>query len=174
MAPRSRRSWTPRPTPGRRIRLMGFVEGTALSLTAHSTQLQRAVAAALATASDVRDGYERGIRAIATSLGWRVGAVWEIDEHAPETLRCVALWCREDPRLSEFVELTRSLALRPGEGLPGRVWDHGQPMWIADFASEQALPRHGSAREAGLHAAVCFPVVSERGLVGVLELLGDS
>jgi PAS domain S-box-containing protein len=131
------------------------------------------VAAALATATDVRDAYERGVRAIATSLGWGIGAVWEIDEHAPETLRCVALWCRKDPTLDGFVALTRSLALRSGEGLPGRVWESGQPMWITDFAAEEALPRHGSAREAGLHAAVCFPVLSERGLVGVLELLGD-
>jgi PAS domain S-box-containing protein len=131
------------------------------------------VAAALATASDVRDAYQRGVRTIATSLGWRMGAVWEIDAHAPDRLRCVALWCHEELALSGFVELTRALALRGGEGLPGRVWETGRPMWIDDFATEAALPRRGRALEAGLHAAVCFPVVSERGLVGVLELLGD-
>ena len=153
---------------------MGRVsEGTALSQPGRSTQLQRAVAEALSSASDVLDAYHRGVRAIATSLGWGMGAAWEVDEHAPDTLRCVALWSRQDSTLSGFVALTRSLALRRGEGLPGRVWESEQPMWITDFAAEEAWPRHGRAREAGLHAAVCFPVVSARGLVGVLELLGD-
>jgi PAS domain S-box-containing protein len=141
--------------------------------TGNSAQLQHAVADALAAASGVRDAYERAVRAIVTSLGWRMGAGWEMDEHTPESLRCVALWCQEDPSLEAFAELTRSLPLSAGEGLPGLVWASRRPVWISDFAAEPSLPRHGLAREVGLHAAACFPVVSERGLVGALELFGD-
>jgi PAS domain S-box-containing protein len=148
-------------------------KGTVLDKPGHSTRLQRAVAAALSTASDVRDAYERGVCAIVSALGWGMGAAWEVDEDSSETLRCVAIWSRDDPALAGFVALSRSLALRRGEGLPGRVWASERPMWITDFATDEELPRHDRAREAGLHAAVCFPVMSERGLVGVLELLGD-
>jgi PAS domain S-box-containing protein len=147
--------------------------GTAVNGTGDNAHFQHAVADALAAASGVHDAYQRAVRAIVTSLGWRMGAVWELDEHAVESLRCVALWCQTDPSLDAFVELTRSLPLSAGEGLPGLVWASRQPVWISDFAAEPSLPRHGLAQEAGLHAAACFPVVSERGLVGALELFGD-
>src|SRR5438270_667437 len=155
-----------RPEPGIVLRR----GGSALSQGGHITQLQPAIADALAGASDVLDAYRRGVRAVVVALGWRFGAAWEPDEHGLDVLRCVALWCGEDPGLGGFVALTRSLALRRGEGLPGRVWESVQPMWITDFAVEAAMPRHRCARETGLHAAVCFPVLSERGLGGVLEL----
>ena len=41
--------------------------------TGNSAQLQHAVADALAAASGVSDAYERAVRAIVTSLGWRMG-----------------------------------------------------------------------------------------------------
>ena len=36
------------------------------------------------------------------------------------------------------------------------------------------LPSRAAAAAAGLHAAVCFPVRSERGIVGVVEVFGPS
>jgi PAS domain S-box-containing protein len=134
-------------------------------------QLQQAAAAAVAGATNARDAYHRAVEAIATELGWSFGSVWQPDGEAE--LRCVALWHADDPCLDEFVALTKDLCLRPGDGLPGLVWRDGQPVWISDFAAEDSLPRHLAAERAGLHAAACFPLRSERGLVGALELLGD-
>ena len=135
--------------------------------------LQRAVAAAVGTAADARDAYARAIQAIATELGWSFAAAWEPSED-PDTLRCVALWHLGDVRLAAFGALTDGLPLHAGEGLPGRVWLAGRPQWVSDFAADPELPRHQAAADAGLHAAACFPVRSERGLVGVIELLGDE
>src|SRR5437763_2259327 len=134
-------------------------------------QLQQAAAAAVADAGDARDAYRRALKAIATELGWSFGSVWQPDGDAG--LRCVALWHADDPALGEFAALTSELCLQPGEGLPGRVWHDGEPVWIPDFATEASLPRHVAAQRAGLHAAACFPLHSERGLVAALELLGD-
>ncbi|MGZ6616986.1 MAG: GAF domain-containing protein [Solirubrobacteraceae bacterium] len=135
--------------------------------------LQRAAAAAVATAADARDAYARAIRAIATELGWPFAAAWEPEEDA-DTLRCVALWHSDQAPLTAFGMLTDELSLHAGEGLPGRVWLAGRPQWVSDFAADPELPRHQAAADAGLHAAACFPVRSERGLVGVIELLGDE
>jgi PAS domain S-box-containing protein len=134
-------------------------------------QLQQAAAAAVAGASDARDAYRRALQAIATELGWSFGSVWQPD--GDEGLRCVAIWHAEGRALGEFAALTSELCLQPGEGLPGRVWDDGHPVWISDFATEESLPRHLAAQRAGLHAAACFPLRSERGLVAALELVGD-
>ncbi len=71
-----------------------------------------------------------------------------------------------------FARATRATVLRSGEGLPGRVWETGQATWIIDAATDDRLPRRPAAAAAGLHGASCFPVRSERGLVGVVAVFG--
>ena len=148
-------------------------EGTTLAAIGNSLTLQQAVATAVATAADAYDAYARAVQAIATQLEWPFGAAWEPEEHGSGSLRCVAMWCRSDGRLREFAEITEQLELPSGTGLPGRVWETREPLWLSDFAADLELPRHEVAAAAGLHAAVCFPIRSERGLVGVIELLGQ-
>ena len=63
--------------------------------------------------------------------------------------------------------------MRVGEGLPGRVFATAAPVWLTDAGADDRLPRRAAARAAGLHVGVGFPVRSERGVVGVVELFGD-
>jgi PAS domain S-box-containing protein len=136
-------------------------------------QMQTAIALAVAAATDTRDAYCRALQAIATGLGWCLGAAWEPTEPSSGTLRCVALWAADNDALASFASVTRTLALAPGEGLPGRVWESQAPLWVTDAATEAGLPRRALAQAAGLHSAICFPVRSERGVIGVVEVFGD-
>jgi PAS domain S-box-containing protein len=120
---------------------------------------EHAVARVLAEASDEQAAYPRLLAAIGESLGWDVGAVWTSPQG--EGLRCVETWQGTGP----FAETCRSLALAPGEGLPGRVWASGEPAWIVDVGDDPTLPRGPTAAESGLRAAFCFPI---RGSTGVL------
>ena len=86
----------------------------------------------------------------------------------------MAIWAADEDGPRAFAETTRATALRSGEGLPGPVWQTGRPMWVTDAAIDERLPRRPAAAAAGLHAAVCFPVRSERGVVGVVEVFGPS
>ena len=149
-------------------------EGTTLGAIGNSMTLQQAVATAVATAADARDAYARAVQAIATELQWPFAAAWEPEKDGSDVLRCVALWYPLGGPLHEFAEITTRLTLPAGVGLPGRVWQTAKPLWLTDFAADVAMPRHQAAAAAGLHAAVCFPVRSERGLVGIIELLGHS
>jgi PAS domain S-box-containing protein len=130
-------------------------------------RIEQEVARAVSSAADAADAYARSLEAIALALGWDVAAAWE-GAGSPLQLRCSALWAGPgvDPG---FLELTRSIALAADEGLPGAVWSSGQAQWIADAASDERLPRREAAAAAGLHAAVGFPVRSERGVVAVIE-----
>ena len=69
----------------------------------------------------------------------------------------------------EFEAASREISLAAGEGLPGRVWESGQPAWIPDVLADDNFPRAPAARRAGLHAAFCFPIRSARGVLGVIE-----
>jgi PAS domain S-box-containing protein len=122
---------------------------------------------------DAGRAYEPLLRAITERLDWRLAAAWEPADADGPALACVACWSAGDARLESFAELTRTTVLRAGEGLPGRVLAAGEPLWLTDAAGDDRLPRRFAAAEAGLHVGVGFPIRSERGVVGVVELFGD-
>jgi PAS domain S-box-containing protein len=137
-------------------------------------RMEQAVARAMADGIDAGGTYTRALCAIAHRLEWSVAAAWEPDDADPDVLRCVAIWATDQEGPQAFAQTTRATALRAGQGLPGRVWQTGRALWIADAAIDARLPRRADAEAAGLRAAVGFPVRSERGLVGVVEVFGPA
>jgi PAS domain S-box-containing protein len=129
-------------------------------------RIELAVARVLSGGSEPEETYEAILAAIGDSLGWELGAAWEVEG---DRLRCVQTWRRSDDT-AEFEALSQRLTLDRGEGLPGRVWECGEPNWIADTPSEGNFPRAEAAHRAGLHAAFCFPVLGPDGTLGAIEL----
>jgi PAS domain S-box-containing protein len=79
-----------------------------------------------------------------------------------------------EPRMASaawqaFIETGRRLSLRPGDSLPGRVWQERRPMWVTNLASEAGFERRNAAMSAGLRSAVAFPIQSGGVFFGVLE-----
>jgi len=130
---------------------------------------EHAVARSLAETADPRDAYARVLAAIGESLGWRLGAVWEPAPDRPEALHCAETWHSAGIDAADFEAVSRRTSFAPGEGLPGRVWQAGEPAWIADVTVDDNFPRADAARRAGLHAAFCFPIRSASGLLGAIE-----
>jgi PAS domain S-box-containing protein len=130
---------------------------------------EQAVARSLAQTAEPRDALAGALRAIGESLDWRLGAVWEPAADRPEALACVETWHAAGTEAEEFEAATRAITLAAGEGLPGRVWESGEPAWIADVSADGNFPRAAAAGRAGLHAAFCFPILSARGVLGVIE-----
>jgi PAS domain S-box-containing protein len=129
--------------------------------------VERAVARILAETERPVEVYDAILEAIGRSLGWDLGAVWEVDPDDGR-LRCVRTWHAGDAR-EEFEVMSASLVLAPGEGLPGRVLATGAPAWMVDAPKDSNFPRAAAARRRGLHAGFGFPLHSPRGVVGVVE-----
>jgi PAS domain S-box-containing protein len=135
---------------------------------AHALQrVEHEVAQILAETEAPVEVYEATLAAIGRSLGWPLGAVWEV---RPDDLRlrCARTW-HEGDDASEFELLSERITLAPGEGLPGRVLASGEAAWIVDAPRDGNFPRAAAARRSGLHAAFGFPLRSARGIVGVME-----
>jgi PAS domain S-box-containing protein len=130
---------------------------------------EHAVARSLAETADPEDALARALKAIGESLDWRFGAVWEPAPDRPEALRCVETWHAAEAHVEDLVAAARNTPLAPREGLPGRVWHSGEPAWIPDVLADDNFPRAVAARQAGVHAAFCFPIRSARGVLGVIE-----
>src|ERR1043166_8911096 len=111
---------------------MTDIQGTGAQL-ADSRELQRvehAVARILAEMDRPVEVYAAVLEAIGSSLGWELGAVWEVGPD-DDRLRCVQTW-HGGGGAREFEALSERTPLDPGEGLPGRVLVSGEPVWIID------------------------------------------
>jgi len=130
-------------------------------------RVEHEVAQILAEKEGPVEVYAAALEAIGRTLGWELGAVWEVGPD-DRRLRCVCTW-HAGRGAPEFEALSERLTLSAGEGLPGRLLQTGRPSWIVDAPDDRNFPRADAARRAGLQAAFGFPLLSPRGVVGVME-----
>ena len=108
------------------------------------------------------------LRAVGEALEWDTGAIWNVLKQ-DDVLRCTDFWRRECIDAAHFETRTREMRFPRGVGLPGRVWETGEPSWIEDLAADANFPRHSDALQSGLRSGFAFPVVTEGEIVGVFE-----
>ncbi|HEV3448552.1 MAG TPA: response regulator, partial [Gemmataceae bacterium] len=148
-----------------------FRDVTEEKLAQRRLAAQHAVTRALAESTTLGEATPRILQAICDSAGWEVGALWQVDRHA-EVIRCVDVWRRPDFSGQEFEEVTRRSAFAANVGLPGKVWQQREPIWVGDFAEHAEMPRRETAEKVGLHGAFAFPILFARDVTGVIEFLG--
>jgi PAS domain S-box-containing protein len=137
---------------------------------APTLRADQAVARILAESERVEELYPQVLAAIGESLGWELGAIWELPDGA-DALSCLEVWCSADAweGAQEFARVTREAGLVAGEGLPGRVLASGEPAWIVEFSTHDDFPRARRAALAGVHSAACFPIRSASRIIGAVE-----
>jgi diguanylate cyclase (GGDEF)-like protein/PAS domain S-box-containing protein len=168
---RPARAASPRHAPERPVALVRPRDAGTPGLSAN---LRLALFYRLVRSVDAADTVEEAtdtvLRLVCNALGWKAATFWRIDP-ASDVLRPVAV--ADDAGVDAFKTATLTGAFPRGEGLPGRVWETGQPTWITDFA-DTSFPRAGSARRRGLHAAFACPVSVNGRVLGVVEFFGGG
>jgi sigma-B regulation protein RsbU (phosphoserine phosphatase) len=143
---------------------MGAVtEGASARLAAHY-----ALVDVLARADSVEDAAPRLLAIIGEFFGWPVGALW-LAAPTGDRLVPVEHWIRGGFEAGDFHVVSAGSTFEAGVGLPGRVWQSGEPAWIDDVADEANFPRAAAAERTGLHAGVALPVLGRHGAIGVME-----
>jgi PAS domain S-box-containing protein len=135
--------------------------------------LQYAVTKILAESPELTESAESILRVVCESLHWAAGAVWKVDPGS-QRMRCLNL-CHVGPRETpEFDRLTKSLELRKGVGLPGRIWELGTPVWINHVSADDNFPRARVASREGLQGAFGFPILVRDEVWGVMEFFSTE
>jgi PAS domain S-box-containing protein len=134
---------------------------------------QYAVTTVLAEAPTLAEATPKILQAICESLDWQLGALWEVDVQA-ELIRCVDLWHAPGLAAARFEEHSRTTPMKRGVGLPGRVWNLGEPAWITDVVTDANFPRAGSAARDDLHGAFGFPIRIGTRVLGVIEFFNSE
>ncbi|MCA9062325.1 MAG: PAS domain-containing protein [Planctomycetaceae bacterium] len=102
--------------------------------------------------------------------GWAVGHVYLPGTgKATHELRPTRIWYPQDMQsLATFQSVTEGIHIRRGEGLPGRIWESEEPLWIEEIHTITS-PRSPAFAESGIQSGVGFPVFIGDELVAILE-----
>ncbi|TAK85916.1 MAG: diguanylate cyclase [Betaproteobacteria bacterium] len=132
-------------------------------------RLEHAVARSLAEASSTSDALKATLGTIGESEGWDCADFWKVDD-AAWVLRRVERWSAPGIE-ARFTASGKpaDIALQPGVGLAGSVWQSGEPLWIADAVKDPRAATSLMPEETGLHSVLLFPVRHGRRVVGVLD-----
>jgi hypothetical protein len=130
---------------------------------------QYAVTRVLAESATLKDAGQAILRALGESLNWEVGMFWSMDEQR-QVLRFVDLWHEPHVEAAEFIDDSRGRTFQRGEGLIGRVWATGKPIWIPDVGTDPDFRRAPMAARAGLHGGFAFPVCKGEHMLASLTL----
>jgi PAS domain S-box-containing protein len=135
--------------------------------------LQYGITRILSRSIDFVEGTHEILQTVCESLGWQVGVLWAVD-HQTEVLRCIDFWHCPSLKIDGFESITRSTTFARGIGLPGRIWENGQPVWIPNLSKDSNFTRTPFAEQAGLRGGFGFPVLLGEEVVGVIEFFSQE
>ncbi|MCI0438639.1 MAG: PAS domain S-box protein, partial [Chloroflexi bacterium] len=133
--------------------------------------VQNAVGQALLESTTIAEGIHKCLEALGRTLGWELAAFWKMDE-TEDLMHCASVWTLPSADLDELKAETIKRIFPPGQGVPRRVWDTTDSVWLEDVRSESEFYRSELAFQHGIHGAMWFLVQGEHGKYGVIELLG--
>jgi PAS domain S-box-containing protein len=127
-----------------------------------------AVTTALAGARSVEAAGPRVLEAVVSTLDWAHAELWLVDD-AAGVVRSAARW--SSPGWHESIPVPPDLPY--GQGLAGRAWQVGKPLWIRDVGRPQSLISAQTAASSRLHTALAIPVRHGTEPLGVLTAFAD-
>jgi PAS domain S-box-containing protein len=108
---------------------------------------------------------------IGTGLEWDAGAFWLVNKQS-QILECQTTW--QDRAKDDLACREERATLARGIGLPGRVWQNEEPIWIPDVVKESSTLQLSTAGADRVHAAFAFPIKLRSEVLGVIEFLSTE
>jgi len=110
----------------------------------------------------------RILEALCVSQGWDVALKWEVNSEENRLEFCSG-WNAPGRKTETLIKDSMGLTMSPGAGLPGRAWQDGRAIWIADLAAEPENPHTQSAQRRGMVSGCAVPVRVGNRVLAVLE-----
>ena len=119
-------------------------------------------------AGNLNEAIAHVLKTIGEHLRWQVGILWR-QVAKSNTLGFMEHWRQPEAKADEFIAVSREMNYSRGIGLPGLVWESGEPVWLRDGPANSALPRSRVAAQNNLHSVIGFPLFVAGKLWGVME-----
>ncbi len=110
----------------------------------------------------------RVLEALCVSQGWDLAVLWKANLKE-DRLEFSTAWSVAETDAESFIQGSTGHTLDRGVELPGRVWQEGQPVWIADLQATTLSPRIYLAKQQKMSSGWAVPVRSGTNILAVLE-----
>lgn len=131
--------------------------------------LLRDIAMGANETNDINKAYQIIIDKICFYKNWPIGHVYILENNGSGALVSAKIWHLSDPeKFKIFKEVTEKTSFKKGVGLPGRILESKNPIWISDITKDSNFPRTKLIENINIGAAFGFPVVSEDGNVSAV------
>ena len=128
---------------------------------------QHEVTKILAESNTVKEASSKIIQVVCMALEWDLGEIWAFDQKK-NVLYNTEIWHVPLLKFTEFKAATKQVNFSPQIGLPGRVWESAEPLWIADVVNDTNFPRASVAGKEGLHGAFGSPIIIGSEILGTI------
>lgn len=128
--------------------------------------LEYAVARCLDGTDSTSEALRAVIRAICQTQNWECGRYLRVDD-AAGVLRLGEVWSVPDPAIQDLLAAAQGMTYGPGEGMAGKVWQSGLPLWIPDVTKDARAVTTIFRADSGVRGAFVFPVKAEGQTIGV-------
>ncbi len=136
-------------------------------------EVLEAVAVAANQARVVDDALRAGLEQVCALTRWPVGHALLVQRDG--RLLSSGVWELHDPeRFAELRRVSEALSLSDTAGAAALVLERATPVWLRELPLNIDFRRAAAAQEAGLRAAVAFPVWVGREIAAVLEFFATE
>ncbi len=137
---------------------------------AASIELMKAIAVDANESADADSAYARCLERICEFTGWEVGHVYLPCNDERGRCRPADYWYSTDSGdFTPFQIETERTVFELGQGLPGRVFQSGNPAWMHDVTADFNFLRSEAAQRSGIKGGAAFPVKIRTKVVAILE-----
>jgi PAS domain S-box-containing protein len=132
-------------------------------------RLLQVIAVAANEATTVESALEAALEQICAHTGWPIGHACLLDPQR-QAMRSTGIWhIARDGDDGPLRQASADAEFRAGVGLPGRVMATGQSLWAPDVRLDPSFVRAQGPLSLHIRSAFALPVLTEAGVVGVLE-----
>jgi PAS domain S-box-containing protein len=143
--------------------------------TASFISLLQKISAAANEAASIDAAMQFALDTICEFTGWSVGHLYVIAEGEANVLVPTKIWhFKDEMAFSTFKIITEDTSFTSGIGLPGRVLESRQPLWIFDVNEDLNFARSHANFDIRVKAGFAFPVLVGTTVVAVLEFFSEK
>ncbi|MFA5059741.1 MAG: ATP-binding protein [Candidatus Omnitrophota bacterium] len=109
---------------------------------------------------------------------WPIGHVYVLSEDKARELKSSKIWFIKDGQdqdfIAEFKRVTEEISFAPGIGLPGRIWQSGEPAWIHNVQEDDNFPRKNLCKNIKIKGAFGFPIKDHGKTIAIAEFFTNE
>lgn len=130
--------------------------------------MQYSATKALAKYANFDHACPKLLQTICTDSGWDVGAYWDIARNG-KSLECRYIWRVPGMKTDSIEGLNLETSFARGIGLPGRVWETAEIVWLEDVLADTGAHQGITTSRDKVHTVLSLPVLANGGVQGVLQ-----